>query len=546
MSQLRVREPRLIDHTHEAEAAPSRERTTRRSVTLAALVVVALALLVVLLDLASRHIFGGNSDDATLVLQGQSMSSAHPTLGGWDLSYDSFWTIDILFYTLAVRLLGVGPDLLNLVPAVIAALLVFASVLLTRQGRSDRGFLAGAALVVALLALPGPELSFFLLQGGWHAATTLWCLLVFACVSRSSGRWTLVAATALVAAGLLGDLLTLTLVIAPLLLGAVLSWRRARNWRAGRRHVIAAVGGTAVALVVRAIAVAVGTYAIGSRSILAVEPQTLANLRAIPGRLAALFGVSDIVPGVTHTSPLLRAVHVFLLLIVLVAVVAAIARIARSISTYRPLSASESQSVTFEELLVIAFVADLVSFSLFSTYGSVDFTRYLIPGFVFVAVLAARVLVRVVRSRPTLDPRPLGAIGAIVIVLCAVNFAADSVGGSAPQEARTLSTFLLGKGLTSGVGDYWSSSIVTVDTSDKVEVRPVALGSTGTLQRYTLQSAASWYQGQTFRFFVYDSGDVWQNVTASAAEKSFGTPAATYDVGSYRVLTYPHGFHISS
>jgi hypothetical protein len=544
MSQLRVREPRLVAHTPEAQ--PSRERTTRRSATVAVAVALAIALLVVIFDLASRHIFGGNSDDATLVLQGQSMSSAHPTLGGWDLSYDSFWTIDVLFYALAVRLLGVGPDLLNLVPAVIAALLVFASVLLTRQGRSDRGFFAGAALIVALLALPGPELSFFLLQGGWHAATTLWCLLVFACVSRSSGRWTLAAATGLVAAGLLGDLLTLTLVVAPLLLGAVLSWRRARNWRAGRRHVIAAVGGAAVALVVREIALAAGTYAIGSRSILALEPQTIVNLRAIPGRLAALFGVTDIVPGLARTSLVLRSVHVLLLLVVLVAVVAAIARITRSMYAYRPLSASESQSATFEELLVVAFVADLVSFALFSTYGSVDFTRYLIPGFVFVAVLAARLLVRAVRSRPALDPRLLGAIAVIVIVLCAVNFGADSVGGSAPQEARTLSTFLLGKGLTSGVGDYWSSSIVTVDTSNKVEVRPVALGSTGTLHRYTLQSAASWYQGQTFRFFVYDSGNVWQNVTASAAEKSFGAPAATYDVGSFRVLTYPHGIHISS
>jgi hypothetical protein len=134
----------------------------------------------------------------------------------------------------------------------------------------------------------------------------------------------------------------------------------------------------------------------------------------------------------------------------------------------------------------------------------------------------------------------------VVIVFCAVTFATESVGGSAPQEARALGSFLQSKGLTSGVGDYWSSSIVTVDTSNKVEVRPVALGSTGTLQRYTLQSAAWWYQGQTFRFFVYDSGNVWQNVTGSAAEKSFGAPAATYDVGSYRVLTYPRGIHIAS
>jgi hypothetical protein len=202
--------------------------------------------------------------------------------------------------------------------------------------------------------------------------------------------------------------------------------------------------------------------------------------------------------------------------------------------------------VAFEELLVIAFAADLVSFAVFSTYGAVDFTRYLVPGFAFAVVLGARLVARAVRSRPRVDLRVLASVGVIVVALCGADFFADSIGTSAPQEARALGSFLLGKGLTSGVGDYWSSSIVTVDTGDNVEVRPVTLGRSATLQRYTLQSAASWYQGQTFRFFVYDSGDIWQNVTAAAAEKSFGTPAATYDVGSYRVLTYPNGFHVSS
>jgi hypothetical protein len=339
----------------------------------------------------------------------------------------------------------------------------------------------------------------------------------------------------LVAAGLLGDLLTLTLVVAPLVVGAGLAWRRGRTWRAGSRPLIAAAGGAVLALGVREIAVASGAYAIGSRSILAPDSQVFLNFRAIPNRLAALFGVTDMVPNLVRTPLALRAVHVVLLLVVVVGLGAALVRIARSVHRYRPLAASERDSVVFEELL-----------ALFSTYGAVDFTRYLIPGFVFVAILSARLLVRVVRSHPALDPRVLVAIGVVVIALCAANFSADSVGSTAPQEARSLSSFLLSKGLKSGVGDYWSSSIVTVDTRDQVEVRPVALGATGTLQRYTLQSAASWYQGQTFQFFVYDSGNIWQNVTASAAEKSFGAPAATYDVGSYRVLTYPNGIHISS
>jgi hypothetical protein len=132
-----------------------------------------------------------------------------------------------------------------------------------------------------------------------------------------------------------------------------------------------------------------------------------------------------------------------------------------------------------------------------------------------------------------------------VIALCAADFGTDSIGSTAPQKARSLSSFLLSKGLKSGVGDYWSSSIVSVDTGDQVEVRPVTLAATGTLARYTLQSAASWYQGRTFQFFVYDSGNIWQHVTAAVAEKSFGPPAVTYDVGSYRVLSYPNGIHVT-
>ena len=312
------------------------------------------------------------------------------------------------------------------------------------------------------------------------------------------------------------------------------------------RHLIAATGGVALALCVRGVAMGIGTFAIGSRSILAQDPQVVTNLKTIPNRVEALFGVTDVVPGLGRAPMSIRAVHIFLLLVVLVGLAAALARIARSVLTFRPVVASESESLGFEELLVVAVVADLGSFALFSTYGAVDFTRYLLPGFVFAAVLAARLLARVVRSYSPRDPRPLVAFALIVIALCAVDFGGYSLGGSAPQEARSLSAFLVGKGLRSGVGDYWSSSIVTVDTHNEVEVRPVALGSTGTLHRYTLQSAASWYDGQTFRFFVYDSGNVWQNVTAAAAQKSFGAPTAIYDVGTYRVLTYPRGFHVSS
>jgi hypothetical protein len=506
----------------------------------------AFSLLVFCFVLASRHAFGSNSDDATLVLQGQSMSSGHLTLQGWDLSYDSFWTVDVLFYALGVRILGVTPLLLNLVPAIIAALLVVVAILVTRQGRRDRGFFAGAAVIVALLALPGPALAYFLLQGGWHAATTLWCLLIFAGVSKSSGRWQLAGATALVAAGLLGDLLTLTLVVAPLVLAGAVAARRERSWRACSRHLVAVLGGGVLALVVRGLALVVGTFAIGSRSVLATGSQLHSNLTAIPSQLAGLFGVTGFVGGTATTSIVLRIANGLLFTLVLAAVGVAFIHIAKSLFSRQRARVESSEWSNLDDLLAIAFVCDLVAYTLFSTFSYVDFARYLLPGLVFISVLAARMTGRIVRRGIRLNRVGLAVLGAVVLAACATDFLANSVGPNANQEARSLSSFLLSKNLHSGVGDYWSSSIVTVDSDDVVAVRPVdLLPASGTLTRYTLQSAASWYTGTAFTFFVYDTAHVWHDVTAPAAEKTFGPPSQIYDVGTYRVLVYAKGFHVA-
>src|SRR5271154_6056723 len=54
----------------------------------------AAAALFVGLDDAARHAFAGNSDGATVVLEGVALRHGHLLLNGWNLSFDSFWGID--------------------------------------------------------------------------------------------------------------------------------------------------------------------------------------------------------------------------------------------------------------------------------------------------------------------------------------------------------------------------------------------------------------------------------------------------------------------
>jgi hypothetical protein len=100
--------------------------------------------------------------------------------------------------------------------------------------------------------------------------------------------------------------------------------------------------------------------------------------------------------------------------------------------------------------------------------------------------------------------------------------------------------------LTTGLGDYWSSSIVTVVTGGKVTVRPVIPDASKFLVRYGRQSAADWYVNVRFTFLVFDLDRPWRGVDATTATATFGKPAEQFGVGSYVVLVWPGGLHVSS
>jgi hypothetical protein len=136
-------------------------------------------------------------------------------------------------------------------------------------------------------------------------------------------------------------------------------------------------------------------------------------------------------------------------------------------------------------------------------------------------------------------------IGVGAIVVFAVQVGVDISRPAPVQSAGKLSEFLAAHDLRSGIGDYWSSSLVTADTGGTVAVRPVAT-SGGEIVRFDRQSAAQWYKAGEFRFLVFDTARPWHGVNAASAVRTFGAPSRSYSVGSYRVLSWNHGLTVSS
>lgn len=560
--------------------APGGQLTGRRLVTWLVVIAVGAGLLA-LLYAASVHAFPGDSDGATVALEGQTMSQGHMTLHGWAMSLDSFWTVDALFYLVAVGLGGLSLGLLHFVPAVIAVLVIGVGAYMAAEGSRRAGAVVGPLVVVALLGFPTHTMAFFFLRGPLHVGTALWSMLAFLGVRRGRFGWGFVAAIVLLAAGMLGDLQALALGVVPIFLAGLVAMARSRSWRGGAAAVAAAPASIVLALAVRALVKKVGTFSIAKANPRASAHQVLLNLHTAVTETAQLFGVTSRDFGTGGTPTWLQDVHVAGLVIVVVtglsAVVALVLGALRGQGTsggwpptsmfsaarpalgelapfksvpWRRAKVEPPEQWRLDDLLTIACFAPPATYVVLALGNNVQYGRYLTDGVVFSSILAGRLVGRFVTNLSWGGVRRIAGAGAAAVALAlAAAFAAGTgytIAQPAPvQTADQLATFLESHHLDVGLASYWSANITTVASGGRVRVRAV-VASDGKLVRYDRQSPASWYAGTRFHFLVYDLQIPWGDVTYQTGVATWGRPTHFYAVGPYRVLVWSKPISVST
>jgi len=496
--------------------------------------------LVLLLYATSAHANAASSDRATTILVGQAMVNGHLLLHGWILPPGSYWTIDALFYAVAVGIGGLRPGLLYAEPAVVAALIVAVGVLSAREGRRGTAAFAGSVAVFALLALASPALAFFFLGRGFHVATGLYALLAFAALRRGRFGWGWVFAVALLAAGMLGDLQIVAYGVVPVLLAGFLAMLRERRWQSGLAEVTAAAASVAAAELVHRLADALGGFTPGPALPVAHLGQMLTNLGHLLPYGAGLLGLTNGLVGIGELPLALRVVHVLSALCVVTSFLAALGSLVAGVARGRPrgqAKASEPELWRLDDLLLIAVFSSAVPFLILGQANGPG-VRYLTVTIVFASVLTGRMVARVWPKLPKgWAVRGLAILG----MAMSLSFAAGvGYALSRPEPtpvARSLAAWLEAHKLRNGIGDYWAASITTVESSGAVTVRPVSVGPDGELQRTMNQSPASWYAGERFQFLVYDTPEL-EDVGIVSATKTWGAPTHIYVVGSYDVLVW--------
>ncbi|HMK63163.1 MAG TPA: hypothetical protein VK386_06055 [Acidimicrobiales bacterium] len=133
--------------------------------------------------------------------------------------------------------------------------------------------------------------------------------------------------------------------------------------------------------------------------------------------------------------------------------------------------------------------------------------------------------------------------GLLVLAVCAdlvVAFGFTLASPMPKQPFAQLDSFLEGRKLDVGIGDYWSASITTVATAGAVTVRPVISTPAGRVVRYQTTVRRDLVHESVVRIPRLRSRQAVGNGRRHCGLLDVRPVARTHVIGPYRVLVWRH------
>ncbi len=512
--------------------------TRRRWIEVAGFAVLAAALFAANLRLSRTS--PENSDQANILLVASEMLHGNLLLHGWYLTDVSFYTTELPQYALLEILFGVHANTAHIAAAMTYTLATLLAVLVARGGFTSRAAMIRLLIAAGIMLAPqlGIGVSALLLSVG-HIGTSVPVLLIWLLLDRAPQRAYVAVLTALgLAWALIADQLVLIVGVVPLalvcalrVLEAAVRERSLARGLAARKYelslIVAAGAAAGLAWVVDRVLRTLGGY------ILNPIPFTFTSDR-IGADLHSLWAVPEIfgadyrgLAGGPYYTALLHMVGLALVVL----------------SVFLAARRFFSGAVLVDQVLAVAIVANIALFAL-TTAGSEGPHEIAVVA-PFGAALAARMLAapqaRGTRAESVLARRTrvaAYAAGLVVLLGYLGGLAHDVVRPAAPPDGTQIASWLEAHHLRYGLGGYWESSIVTVETDGRVKVRALLKN---TMRRDLWLAKPSWYDpaSEQANFIVLNSTPsylYWEPRALIA--KYFGPPAREYHVGLYTVMVW--------
>ena len=507
-----------------------------------------------------------DSDQANLGLQAWDMLHGNLLLHGWVLSDVSFYTTELPQYMLLELINGLNPGTFHAAAAMTYTLALLLAAMLARGRASGRRGALRALIAGGIMLAPQLGFGVFvLLLTVGHIGTSVPLLVTWLALDRARPGWRLAAVTGLLLTwGAVADTLVLAVGALPLALvcglrvlrglfgtaappGLIGRCRHALGTRRFEVYLTAAAAGSVIISqgLVRLI------HALGGYTLHAVT-FTIEPAGTWPGQVVAawrgllvLFGASY--TGLTGPDRDLALLHLAGLVLVAVALV---------LLTWRFFSTATLVDQVLGAAIAVNVVLYVISnmpslnpheMAIVLPCGAALAGRMLVPA-------TARNAVRNAAGQQAAGQQAaVGRRGTMTTVARAAAATAGAVvlagylGGlvreirqpAVPAQNSQLASWLAAHHLTYGLGGYWESSIVTVDTASRVRVRALMQF---TMRRDLWESKYAWYvpHGQYANFIVFESlpGFYYHWEPRALVHRYFGDPVRTYHVGPWTVLVW--------
>ena len=500
-----------------------------------------------------------NSDSANILLMGQDLLHGNLLLHSWYSSDVSFYPTELPQYALLEGLFGVHAETAHIAAGMTYTLALLFAVMLARSGSpSGRQRLIRTLIAAGIMLAPQLGLGIFAMDlSVGHIGTSvplllIWLLLDWA--ERAAPRWWVPVVVAVLLAWVqVADPIVYLVGIGPLGIACaarvIRGWRRAEGSRWRRLTAqwyylslgAASVAAAGLAWIANSVLSALGSFHV------ARLPFHLTPWSDLHNNWQAWWKVLEVFGANYHGLTGLQLVLAYLHLVSVALVFCALALVA-----WRFFAVS-----LVDQILALAIVLNVL---LYLFTNASDLAAHEVAIIVpFGAALAARVLVRtrdrapadqparkvrlVRRARRVLQGRRfrLASLAAGILVLAgyAAGLGYEITQPALPAANTSLATWLADHHLTYGLSGYWTSSSVTLDSDNKVQVRALMQF---TMQRDLWMSNETWYDPQTHyaNFIVLDSTpgyfSHWEPL--ALIKEYFGTPAKIYRTGPYTVLVW--------
>jgi hypothetical protein len=461
------------------------------------------------------------SDGANNALQAWDMLHGHFLLHGWIIGDATYYTFDLPVLAVVEIFSGLSDLTGHVASALIYLIVTFSAVVLAVTDSRGLVRVARCGVVVAVLTamfhvVPNAP---FLLGAPDHTGTAVFLLVSFLLVDRLPARcYTSVLLLAILCAGQIGDATVLYVAVPAVVVVCGYRALATRKIRTGdAANALAAAVSVPMAAVVRAVMLHFGGYQMVAPKITIAAPRRWPHNAGLAWHaICVLFGVQA-----AGSSSLTRDAGYILGLACLLAAAAGVARVAW---TWRTASRAE-------QLLCVAIVVDLSAY-VFSTMPILTNPYEVVVVLPCGAVLAARACVPGHRAG-SLRVGMATSLAAIAALLTLTTAAARP---AAAVPTLPLTAWLEAHGLTYGLAGYWNSSVVTLQSGNRVQVRAVVSQGRQVVP-YDWETNTLWYDASRHdaTFVIVDLAVHGQS---SSAEQTFGKPYKIGHVAHWAILIY--------